>query len=137
MGAEIPVLRLLALCSSMTKRTQTGMLFPPGRQWVEVCSAGTQGCHSACPHAPSTLLALSTPTICLCKTLVPPGLPPATGCLQTSPSLCDLPQTSSPPVFILPSNMLAHTVKGKLIPSTASWSGPAAGRMVSTPERWA
>lgn len=59
MGAEIPILGLLAPWSSMTKRTQTRILFHPGRQWGEVCSAGTQGSNSACTHPPSILLALS------------------------------------------------------------------------------
>lgn len=113
MGAEIPILRLLAPCSSVTKRTQTRTLFHPGRQWGEVCSTTTRGSHSACPHLPSILLVLSTPILCLCKTLLPPDLLPATECLQTSSSLCDFPKrSSSPPISILPSHCLYILQRG-------------------------
>lgn len=62
----------------------------------------------------------------LTRTLVPSDLPPAIGCLQTSPSPCDLPSNSSPPFFLLPSQMVLRPGKGKPIPTTASWPGPPA-----------
>lgn len=122
-GAQIHVLGLLApCCTTVTKRTGTGKLFPPGSHRREACTGGMQGSCSGHPRRPSALFPLGTAIVTwLSRALVPPDLLPATGYLQAPPAPCIL-----------------CIGKENSIPTTVPWPGSpviTGERMRSPPER--